>query len=163
MDAISIIPIIISVMSVCITLLVYINAREAVKNTKKALEQSQDKYLYELRRDALKATKEVEIIWQTAISDVYHEKERIRKFEGALSLTIKKMFDDYELGLLKPSLENISDMRNRLEENFDNIAEDEAKLVIRKMEIVGISLRQTQEESIRKFELLYSKLKENQR
>ena len=163
MDAISIIPIIISVMSICITLLMYINTKEAVKNTKRTLEQSQDKYLYELRLNALKATKEVEMIWQSAISDVYHEKERIKKFEGELNLTIKKMFDDYELGLLKPSLENISDMRNRLEENFDNIAEDEAKLVIRKMEIVKISLRQTQEESVRKFELLFNKLKENQR
>ncbi|MDN6275049.1 MAG: hypothetical protein L0J53_01190, partial [Psychrobacter sp.] len=104
MNVIPIISVVISVASVCITLLVYINAREAVKNAKKALEHSQDKYLYELRRDALTATKEVEMIWQTAISDVYHDKERIRKFEGALNLTIRKMFDDYELGLLKPSL-----------------------------------------------------------
>ncbi|MDN6308191.1 hypothetical protein [Psychrobacter sp.] len=133
MNVIPIISVVISVASVCITLLVYINAREAVKNAKKALEHSQDKYLYELRRDALTATKEVEMIWQTAISDVYHEKERIRKFEGALNLTIRKMFDDYELGLLKPSLENISDMRNKLEKSFDGITEDEAKLVIRKM------------------------------
>ena len=163
MDAISIIPIIISVMSVCITLLVYINAREAVKNTKRTLEQSQVKYLYELRLNALKATKEVEMIWQSAISDVYHEKERIKNFEGELNLTIKKMFDNYELGLLKPSLENISNMGNKLSEEFDSITESEAKLAIRKMEILKISLRQTQEESVRKFELLFNKLKENQR
>ena len=170
MQLLSIISIIISVISVFITGLIYMNAKESVKNTKAALnytketlKQSQDKYLYELRLNALKATKEVEMIWQSAISDVYHEKERIRKFEGELNLTIKKMFDDYELGLLKPSLENISKMRNKLSEEFDSTTEGEAKLAIREMEIVKISLRQTQEESVRKFELLYNKLKENQR
>ena len=160
METISIIPTLISVLSVCIASLIYVNSKEAVKNTKENLKQSQDKYLYELRLNALKATKYVERAWQTLINDVYHEKNRIKKIENNIALEIKKMFDDYESGLLKPSLENIIEMRKKLEEGFNEITEEEAKLAIRKMEIINISLRQNQEESIKKFQLLYDQMKD---
>ena len=155
MEIISIIAIIISIISLIITGLIY-------KNAEKSLKKSQDKYLYELRLNALKSTKEAEIAWQTAISDVYHEKERINKFEGDMSLTIKEMFNDYESGLLKPSFENISNISKTLEEKFEEITEEEAKLIIRNMETINISLKQSQKESIKRFQLLYDKLKESQ-
>lgn len=153
MEILSILSIVISIISVCITGLIYLNAKESIK-------QSQDKYLYELRLNALKATREVEKTWQTLISDVYHEKERINKIENNLAQGIREMFDDVESGLLKPSLENISKVREKLEKNFDRIDEEEAKIAIRTMEVINIGLRQNQEESIRKYQLLYNKLKE---
>ena len=111
MEILSILSIVISIISVCITGLIYLNAKESIK-------QSQDKYLYELRLNALKATREVEKTWQTLISDVYHEKERINKIENNLAQGIREMFDDVESGLLKPSLENISKVREKLEKDF---------------------------------------------
>ncbi len=153
MEILSILSIVISIISVCITGLIYLNAKESIK-------QSQDKYLYELRLSALKATREVEKTWQTLISDVYHEKERINKIENNLAQGIREMFDDVESGLLKPSLKNISKVREKLEKNFDSIDEEEAKIAIRTMEVINIGLRQNQEESIRKYQLLYNKLKE---
>lgn len=153
METISIIAIIISIISVFITGLIYINAE-------KSLKQSQDKYLYELRLNALKITKDVEVSWQTLINDIYHEKERIRKIETNLTLHIKEMFDNVEIGILKPSLENVSKVKMNLEENFDDIDEKEAKMIIRTMEVINIGLRQVQEESIRKYQLLYNELKE---
>jgi|26BtaG_2_1085354.scaffolds.fasta_scaffold08153_3 hypothetical protein len=169
MQIVPILSMVISVISVCISGLIYVNSKKSVENTnaalknaKEALKQSQDKYLYELRLQALKTTKEVEMTWQTAISDVFHEKERIKDFNSDSSLTIKKMFNDYESGLLKPSHENIINMRKKLEENFDDITEEEAKFIIRKAETMSMNLKQTQEESIKRFELLYNKLKEIQ-
>ena len=153
MEIISIIAIIISIISLFITVLIY-------KNAEKSLKESQDKYLYELRLNALKSTKEVEMAWQTAINDIYHEKERVRKIESNLTSVVKEMFDDVESGLLKPSLENVSGIRKKLEEKFDDITEDEAKLAIRTMELINISFRQIQDESIKKYQLLYSELKE---
>ena len=153
METISIIAIIISIISLFITVLIY-------KNAEKSLKESQDKYLYELRLNALKSTKEVEMAWQTAINDIYHEKERVRKIESNLTSVVKEMFDDVESGLLKPSLENVSGIRKKLEEKFDDITEDEAKLAIRTMELINISFRQIQDESIKKYQLLYSELKE---
>ena len=160
METISIIPTLISVLSVCIASLIYINSKEAVKNTQKSLKQSQDKYLYELRLNALKYTKEVEIAWQTAINDIYHEKERIKEIESNLTSVVKEMFDDVESGLLKPSLDNVSNIRKKLEEKFDDITEEEAKLAIRTMELINISFRQIQDESVRKYQLLYNELRE---
>ena len=153
METISIIAIIISIISLFITVLIY-------KNAEKSLKESQDKYLYELRLNALKSTKEVGMAWQTAINDIYHEKERVRKIESNLTSVVKEMFDDVESGLLKPSLENVSGIRKKLEEKFDDITEDEAKLAIRTMELINISFRQIQDESIKKYQLLYSELKE---
>lgn len=153
MEIISIIAIIISIISLFITVLIY-------KNAEKSLKESQDKYLYELRLNALKSTKEVEMAWQTAINDIYHEKERVRKIESNLTSVVKEMFDDVESGLLKPSLENVSGIRKKLEEKFDDITEDEAKLAIRTMELINISFRQIQDESIKKYQLLYNELKE---
>ena len=153
MEIISIIAIIISIISLFITVLIY-------KNAEKSLKESQDKYLYELRLNALKSTKEVEMAWQTAINDIYHEKERVRKIESNLTSVVKEMFDDVESGLLKPSLENVSGIRKKLEEKFDDITEYEAKLAIRTMELINISFRQIQDESIKKYQLLYSELKE---
>ncbi len=155
MEILSILSIVISIISVCITGLIYLNAKESIK-------QSRDKYLYELRLNALKATKEVEKTWQTLISDVYHEKERINKIENNLAQELREMFDNVESGLLKPSLENIIQVREKLENNFDNVDEEEAKIAIRTMEVINIGLRQNQEESIRKYQLLYNKLKETQ-
>lgn len=117
METISIIPTLISVLSVCIAGLIYMNSKEAVKNTKETLKQSQDKYLYELRLNALKSTKEVEMAWQTTLNDVYHEKERIKKLETNLNIIVKEMFDNLESGLLKPSLNNITNIRVKLQEN----------------------------------------------
>ena len=91
MEIISIIAIIISIISLFITVLIY-------KNAEKSLKESQDKYLYELRLNALKSTKEVEMAWQTAINDIYHEKERVRKIESNLTSVVKEMFDDVESG-----------------------------------------------------------------
>lgn len=176
MQTINILSTVISVISVCIAGLIYINSKKSVENTnaalsnakdalgnaKDALKQSQDKYLYELRLNALKSTKNVEATWRNALNDVYHEKERIRDFNNEAGLTIKKMFNDYESGLLKPSFEHISDISKNLEERFDEITEEEAKLVIRNMETTNINLQQTQEESIKRFELLYNQLKEIQ-
>ena len=153
MEIISIIAIIISIISLFITGLIY-------KNAEKSLKKSQDKYLYELRLNALKSTKEAEVAWQTLINDIYHEKERFRKIESNLTSVVNEMFDDVESGLLKPSLENVSVIRKKLEENFDDITEDEAKLAIRAMELINISFRQIQDESIKKYQLLYSELKE---
>ena len=153
MEIISIIAIIISIISLFITVLIY-------KNAEKSLKESQDKYLYELRLNALKSTKEVEIAWQTAINDMYHEKERIKKIESYLISVVKEMFDDVESGLLKPSLNNVINLRKKLEEKFDDITEEEAKLAIRTMELINISFRQIQDESIKKYQLLYNELKE---
>lgn len=166
MQIMTIIPTIISVISVCLSGLVYMNSRKAIENTKIALnntketlKQSQDKYLYELRLDALKATKKVESAWQLLINDVYHEKERINEIKDNLTKEIDGMFNDVELGLLKPSLENIFKVRNNLEKNFDSINEEDAKIAIRTMEVIDIGLKQVQEESRRKYQLLYNKLK----
>lgn len=153
MQIIPIVSIIISVVSLLITGLIYINAKESLK-------QSQDKYLYELRLNALKITKDVEVIWQNLINDLYHEKERIKKIETNLTLIVKEMFDDVESGLLKPSLDNITNIRVKLQENFNEINEEEAKIAIRTMEVINVSLRQSQEESIRKYQLLYNKLRD---
>lgn len=160
---------VVSVISVFIAGLIYINSKKSVENTnaalnnaKEALKQSQDKYLYELRLNALKSTKNVEATWQNALNSVYHEKERIKDFDSDSGSTIKEMFNDYESGLLKPSFENISNFSKNLEKKFDEITEEEAKLVIRNMETMNINLKQTQEESIKRFELLYNKLKEIQ-
>ncbi|ALF59469.1 hypothetical protein [Psychrobacter urativorans] len=160
METISVIPTLISVLSVCIASLIYMNSREAVKNTKENLKQSQDKYLYELRLNALKATKEVEMTWQKAINDLYHEKDRIKNIGNNINLEIREMLDDLESGLLKPSLEHIVEMRKKLEEGFDDITEEEGKLIIRKMEIMSVELRHTQEQSIKKYQLLYDKMKD---
>lgn len=160
---------VVSVISVFIAGLIYINSKKSVENTnaalnnaKEALKQSQDKYLYELRLNALKSTKNVEATWQNALNSVYHEKQRIKDFDSDSGSTIKEMFNDYESGLLKPSFENISNFSKNLEKKFDEITEEEAKLVIRNMETMNINLKQTQEESIKRFELLYNKLKEIQ-
>lgn len=160
---------VVSVISVFIAGLIYINSKKSVENTnaalnnaKEALKQSQDKYLYELRLNALKSTKNVEATWQNALNSVYHEKERIKDFDSDSGSTIKEMFNDHESGLLKPSFENISNFSKNLEKKFDEITEEEAKLVIRNMETMNINLKQTQEESIKRFELLYNKLKEIQ-
>ncbi|MGG1353715.1 hypothetical protein ABE212_02865 [Psychrobacter pacificensis] len=169
MEIIPILSMVVSVISVFIAGLIYINSKKSVENTnaalnnaKEALKQSQDKYLYELRLNALKSTKNVEATWQNALNSVYHEKERIKDFDSDSGSTIKEMFNDYESGLLKPSFENISNFSKNLEKKFDEITEEEAKLVIRNMETMNINLKQTQEESIKRFELLYNKLKEIQ-
>ncbi len=169
MQIVPILSMVVSVVSVCIAGLIYINSKKSVENTnaalsnaKEALKQSQDKYLYELRLNALKSTKNVEATWRNALNDVYHEKERIKDFDSDSGLIIKEMFNNYESGLLKPSFEHISNISKNLEERFDEITEEEAKLVIRNMETTNINLKQTQEESIKRFELLYNQLKEIQ-
>ena len=80
--------------------------------------------------------------------------------QHALTSVVKEMFDNVESGLLKPSLENVSGIRKKLEEKFDDITEYEAKLAIRTMELINISFRQIQDESIKKYQLLYNELKE---
>jgi len=143
----------ISVGSLLISYLAYLNARRTRLDSKSAA-------LFKLRFDVLKAAKEVEFAWQDVVNDLYHEQQKFPQgLPNSATNSILEYYKDIETEFRR-CLINSKDVRSKIENGFDSLSQTDAERWMRHFELAKITMVKSREEMSRKFALLGSRVKE---